>query len=131
VQRGIGDVLLAWENEAFLAVEELGPDKFEIIVPSVSILARPPVTVVDKIAEKHGVKDIAEAYLEYLYSPIGQRLAARHYYRPVFETFADPADLARFPAVERITVDAVFGGWKKAQERHFNDGGLFDQIYLP
>lgn len=131
VQRGIGDVLLAWENEAFLAVEELGPDKVEIVVPSVSILARPPVTVVDGVADKHGVREVAEAYLEYLYSPIGQRLAARHFYRPVFETFADPKDLARFPSVERITVDEVFGGWKKAQERHFNDGGVFDQIYLP
>ena len=131
VQRGIGDVLLAWENEAFLAIEELGPDKFEIVVPSVSILAEPPVTLVDKVAEKHGVKGVADAYLEYLYSPVGQRLAAKHYYRPVFATFADPADLARFSDVKRITVDEVFGGWQKAQETYFNDGGVFDQIYAP
>jgi sulfate/thiosulfate-binding protein len=131
VQRGIGDVLLAWENEAFLAVNELGPDRFEIIVPSVSILAEPPVTVVDKVAEKHGTAEAAKAYLEYLYSPIGQRLAARHYYRPVFPEHADPADLKRFPQVELFTVDEIFGGWQKAQVRHFADGGLFDQIYVP
>lgn len=131
VQRGIGDVLLAWENEAFLAIEELGPDKFEIVAPSVSILAEPPVTVVDQVAEKHGVKDVAEAYLEYLYSPVGQKLAAKHYYRPVFATFADPAELKRFPDVRRIRVDEVFGGWQKAQQTHFNDGGVFDQIYAP
>lgn len=131
VQRGIGDVLLAWENEAFLAVEELGPDKFEIIVPSLSILAEPPVTVVDGNAEKHGVLDASRAYLEYLYSPVGQALAAKHYYRPVFSTFADPKDLERFPDVERVTVDEVFGGWQAAQKKHFADNGIFDEIYVP
>ena len=131
VQRGIGDVLLAWENEAFLAVNELGKDKFDIVVPSVSILAEPPVTVVDKIAARRGTQAAAKAYLEYLYSPVGQRLAAKHYYRPLFETFADPADLKRFPSVTLITVDNVFGGWQKAQKLHFDDGGTFDNIYLP
>lgn len=129
VQRGIGDVLLAWENEAFLAVNELGPDKFEIIVPSVSILAEPPVTVVDKIAEKHGVKAAADAYLAYLYSPTAQRLAAKHYYRPVLPALADPKDIARFPKLKLFTIDGTFGGWKAAQEKHFNDGGVFDHIY--
>ncbi|MGE4286095.1 MAG: sulfate ABC transporter substrate-binding protein [Phycisphaerae bacterium] len=131
VQRGIGDVLLAWENEAFLAVNKLGKDKFDIVVPSVSILAEPPVTVVDKVAARHGTLEVAKAYLEYLYSPVGQKLAARYYYRPVFETFADPADLKRFPNVTLITVDDVFGGWKKAQKTHFADGGTFDTIYQP
>lgn len=129
VQRGIGDVLLAWENEAFLAVNELGPDKFEIVVPSVSILAEPPVTVVDKVARKHGATEVAKAYLEYLYSPVGQRLAAKHYYRPVAPQHADPQDLKRFPKLDRFTVDAVFGGWQKAQKRFFADGGVFDRIY--
>ena len=128
VQRGIGDVLLAWENEAFLALEELGPDKFEIVVPSVSILAEPPVTVVDHVVDKHGTRAVAQAYLEYLYSPAGQELAAKHYYRPVAPEHADPADLERFPAVELITIDEVFGGWQQAQSRHFADGGVFDQI---
>src|SRR5690606_13804569 len=100
VQREIGDVLLAWENEAFLAVEELGPDKFDIVVPSISILAEPPVTVIDKYADRHGTREVANAYLEYLYSPAGQRLAARHYYRPINPAHADPADLGRFPALE-------------------------------
>lgn len=131
VQRRIGDVLLAWENEAFLAVNELGPDQFDIVVPSVSILAEPPVTVVDHWAKEHGTAAVAQAYLEYLYSPVGQRLAAKHYYRPVHPEHANPADLKRFPDVRRITVDAVFGGWQKAQETHFNDGGVFDQIYAP
>lgn len=131
VQRGIGDVFLSWENEAFLAVEELGPDKFEIIVPSVSILAQPPVTVVDKVVDKRGTRDLAEAYLEYLYSPVGQRLAAKHFYRPYQPEHADSVDLKRFPAVSLFTVEAVFGGWQKAQADHFNDGGVFDQIYKP
>ncbi|MCW5757913.1 MAG: sulfate ABC transporter substrate-binding protein [Phycisphaeraceae bacterium] len=131
VQRGIGDVFLSWENEAFLAVEELGPDKFEIIVPSVSILAQPPVTVVDKVVDKRGTRDLAEAYLEYLYSPIGQRLAAKHFYRPYQPEHADPADLKRFPEVSLFTIDQVFGGWQRAQAEHFNDGGVFDQIYRP
>ena len=128
VQRGIGDVLLAWENEAFLALEELGPDQFEIVVPSLSILAEPPVTLVDHVADKHGTREVAQAYLEYLYSPTGQALAAKHFYRPVAPEHADPADLERFPDVELITIDDVFGGWQEAQSRHFADGGIFDQI---
>ena len=128
VQRGIGDVLLAWENEAFLSVNELGPDKFEIVVPSVSILAEPPVTVVDGVAKKRGTEKIAHAYLEYLYSPVGQKIAARHYYRPVKPEHADPADVARFPKLDLITIDDL-GGWQAAQKKHFADGGVFDQIY--
>jgi sulfate/thiosulfate-binding protein len=128
VQRGIGDVLLAWENEAFLALEELGPDQFEIVVPSISILAEPPVALVDHVVDKDGTRAVAEAYLEYLYSPAGQALAAKHYYRPVAPEQVDPADLERFPKVELITVDEAFGGWQKAQSRHFADGGVFDQI---
>jgi len=131
VQRGIGDVLLAWENEAFLAVEELGPDRFDIVVPSVSILAEPPVTVVDRYAEQHGTTEVARAYLRYLYSPIGQRIVAKHYYRPAYPQHAAPEDLARFPEVELITIDEVFGGWQEAQRVHFADGGVFDQIYRP
>lgn len=129
VQRGIGDVFLSWENEAFLAVNELGPDKFEIVVPSVSILAEPPVTVVDGNAKKHGTEKVSKAYLEYLYTPVGQRLAAKHYYRPSNPKHADPKDLARFPKVNTFTVDEVFGSWQKAQETHFVDGGVFNQIY--
>jgi sulfate transport system substrate-binding protein len=131
VQRGIGDVLLAWENEAFLTINELGPDKFDIIVPSLSILAEPPVAVVDKWADAHGTRKVAEAYLAYLYTPAGQRLAAKHYYRPVQPQYADAADLKRFPDVERVTVDAVFGGWQQAQKIHFDDRGVFDQLYQP
>lgn len=131
VQRNMGDVLLAWENEAFLSVNELGPDKFEIIVPSVSILAEPSVAVVDKNAEKHGTQKVAEAYLKYLYSPEGQTLAAKHYYRPR-DTKSVPAEhLKRFSSVELFTIDDVFGGWEKAQPKHFGDGGVFDQIYKP
>jgi sulfate transport system substrate-binding protein len=128
VQRGIGDVLLAWENEAFLSVNELGPDKFEIVVPSVSILAEPPVTVVDGVAKKRGIEKVAQAYLEYLYSPAGQKLAAAHYYRPIKPELADPKDVARFPKVKTFSIDDL-GGWKKVQETHFADGGVFDQIY--
>ncbi len=129
VQRGIGDVFISWENEAFLAINELGPDKFEIIVPSISILAEPPVTVVDGNAKRKGTEKIAKAYLEYLYAPAGQRLAAKHYYRPVRPEFADPKDVARFPDVKTFTVDDTFGGWQSAQKAHFADGGIFDQIY--
>jgi len=129
VQRGIGDVLLAWENEAFLALNELGPGKFDIIVPSLSILAEPPVTVVDKVAAKHGTTEVAKAYLEYLYSPVGQKIAAKNYYRPIYPEHADPEDAKRFPQVELLTIDKDFGGWQKAQQRHFVDGGTFDQIY--
>ena len=128
VQRGIGDVLLAWENEAFLSINELGPDKFEIVVPSISIRAEPPVTVVDGVAKKRGTEKLAQAYLEYLYSPVGQKLAAKHYYRPVRPEHADPADVARFPKVELITIEDL-GGWQAAQKKHFADGGVFDQIY--
>lgn len=130
-QRGIGDVLLAWENEAFLALNEFGSQQLEIVVPSVSILAEPPVTVVDNNAKAHGALEAAQAYLEYLYSPVGQRLAAKHYYRPATPEHADPEDLKRFPQLELFTIEEVFGGWHKAQTTHFNDGGVFDQIYAP
>ncbi|MFZ2207951.1 MAG: sulfate ABC transporter substrate-binding protein [Porticoccaceae bacterium] len=126
-QRGIGDVLISWENEAFLAVNELGWDKFEIVVPSLSVLAEPPVALVDGNAAKHGTTEVARAYLEYLYSPVGQRIAARHYYRPQTPEQADPADLARFAKLELVTV-ADFGGWQQAQKTHFAEGGVFDQI---
>lgn len=129
VQRGIGDAFLSWENEAFLALNELGPDKFEIVVPSISILAQPPVTVVDGNAGPAGNLVAASAYLEGLYSAFGQRLAAKHYYRPLHPEFADPADIARFPEVRLVTVDEAFDGWQAAQKRHFNDGGTFDHIY--
>ena len=128
VQRGIGDVLLAWENEAFLSIEELGPDKFDIVVPSLSILAEPPVTLVDRNVDKHGTREVAQAYLQYLYSPEGQRIAARHYYRPQHPEHADPADIARFPKVELVKLNDVFGSWAQAQKTHFADGGVFDQI---
>jgi sulfate transport system substrate-binding protein len=130
VERGIGDVLLAWENEAFLAVEQLGKGKFEIVVPVLSILAEPPVAVVEKNAEKHGTKAVAQAYLEFLYGAEGQEIAARNNYRPRDEKVA-ARYAARFPRLKLVTVDAVFGGWQKAQARHFADGGVFDQIYSP
>ncbi len=130
VQRGIGDVLLAWENEAFLALNELGPDEFEIVVPSISILAQPPVTVVDGNAGPAGNLEAARAYLKGLYSPFAQKLAAKHYYRPFEPAHADPDDIARFPEVKLVTIDEAFGGWQAAHERHFKEGGLFDEIYL-
>jgi len=130
VERGVGDVLLAWENEAFLALKELGPDKLEIVVPSESILAEPPVAIVDKNVDKHGTRKLAEAYLKYLYTPEGQDIAARNYYRPT-----DPAVAAKyadqFPKLKLFTIDEAFGGWKTAQDTHFKDGGIFDQIYAP
>ena len=129
-ERGIGDVLLAWENEALLAVKELGPDKSEIVAPSVSILAEPPVAVVDKVVDKRGTRAVAEAYLQYLYSAEGQQIAARHYYRPVVEPYAKQY-AAQFPAIKLFTIDEIAGGWTKAQKAHFADGGLFDQIYQP
>ncbi|MFO1060582.1 MAG: sulfate ABC transporter substrate-binding protein [Dongiaceae bacterium] len=129
-QRGIGDVLLAWENEAFLAVKQLGADKLEIVVPSVSILAEPPVAVVDKVVDKHGTRKVAEAYLKYLYSPEGQEIAARNYYRPRLSEVA-ARYASQFPQIPLFTVDEVFGGWQKAQKTHFADGGVFDQIYKP
>jgi sulfate/thiosulfate-binding protein len=130
VERGIGDVLIAWENEALLAIQELGKGKFEVVAPSVSILAEPPVAVVDKIAGKHGTKPIAQAYLEYLYTEAGQEIAARHFYRPRLASVAAKYD-AQFPKLTLVTVDEVFGGWKKAHATHFADGALFDQIYQP
>ena len=130
VERGIGDVLLAWENEALLAIKELGPEKVEIVAPSVSILAEPPVSVVDKVADKHGTRKVAEAYLEYLYSDEGQDIAAKNYYRPVVEKIAKKY-AAQYPKVKLFTIDDIAGGWTKAQKAHFADGGLFDQIYQP
>ncbi len=128
VERGIGDVLLAWENEAFLAVKELGPDKFDIIAPSLSILAEPPVSIVDKVVDRHGTRKVAEEYLGYLYSTEGQEIVARHFYRP-----RDAAVAARyakqFPVLTLVTIDDTFGGWAKAQAAHFADGGSFDRIY--
>ena len=130
VERGIGDVLLAWENEAYLAVKELGPDKVEIVTPSLSILAEPPVSVVDKFADKHGTRKVAEAYLQYLYSEEGQDIAGKNYYRPIDKKVA--AKYAKtFANVKLVTIDEVFGGWQKAQKTHFEDGGSFDQIYKP
>lgn len=130
VERGIGDVLIAWENEAFLSLNELGEDEFEIVVPSVSILAEPPVAVVDKVAEKKGTEKVAQAYLEYLYTDKGQEIAAENYYRPRNEeVLAKYAD--QFPDINLVTIDEDFGGWKEAQAKHFNDGGTFDEIYQP
>ena len=128
VERGIGDVLITWENEAFLAIKELGQDQFEIVMPSLSILAEPPVTVVEKVAKKHHTEEAAKAYLEFLYTEEGQEIIAKHYYRPRSEAVAQKyAD--RFPKIELITIDD-FGGWQNAQTTHFADGGIFDQIYL-
>jgi len=130
VQRGIGDVLLAWENEAMLAVEELGRDDLEIVVPSVSILAEPPVAVVEKNATLHGVLEPARAYLEYLYSRTGQEIAARHFYRPRLSSVAEEYR-GRFAEVSLITIEEMYGGWSEAQRIHFADGGIFDQISQP
>lgn len=130
VQRGIGDVLLAWENEALLAIEELGPDRFEIVVPSLSMLAEPVVAVVDANVDRKGTRALAEAYLDHLYSPEGQAIAARHFYRPWRMQDAAPEDAARFPELKLVTIDdPIFGGWAKVQPEHFGDGGVFDQIY--
>ncbi|HSB96168.1 MAG TPA: sulfate ABC transporter substrate-binding protein [Spongiibacteraceae bacterium] len=130
VQRNIGDVLLTWENEAFLIQKELGGDQFEIILPSLSILAEPPVAVVEQNAKEHGTSEVAKAYLEYLYSPVGQKLVAKHFYRPNKPEFADKEDLARFPVIPLFKLNDVFGSWSKAQAEHFADGGVFDQIYI-
>ncbi len=127
VEREIGDVLISWEDEAFLAMKELGPNKFEMITPSISILAEPPVTIVDKVVDKRGTRKQATAYLEYLYSPQGQDIAGKHYYRPRDPKAAEKY-AAQFPAVKLFTIDEVFGGWQKAQKTHFADGGVFDQI---
>lgn len=130
VERGIGDVLLAWENEAYLSVEELGPDKFDIVNPSVSILAEPPVAIVDKVVDKRGTREVAEAYLNYLYSEEGQTIAAENFYRPtlaaVAEKFKD-----QYPDIRLFTLADTFGTWEETQEKHFNDGGIFDRIYVP
>ncbi len=128
VERGVGDVFISWENEAFLAIKELGPGKLEIVVPSLSILAEPPVAVVDKVVDKKGTRDLAEAYLQYLYSEEGQEIAARNFYRPTNSKIAAKY-ASRFPAVTLFTIDEAFGGWKKAHKVHFADGGTFDQIY--
>ena len=129
VQRGVGDVLLAWENEAFLALKEFGPEKFEIVAPSISILAEPTVAVVDKVVDKKGTREVAQAYLEYLYSEEGQKIAARNYYRPTNDKIK--AEFAQqFPQLELFTIDQAFGGWAKADKAHFADGGSFDQIYV-
>jgi sulfate transport system substrate-binding protein len=128
VQRGIGDVLLAWENEAYLALKELGPDAFDIVTPSVSILAEPPVAIVDTNVDKKGTRDLAQAYLEYLYSDEGQAIAAANYYRPFKPEAAAPEDIARFGEVNLVTI-ADFGGWRETQPKFFGDGGIFDQIY--
>lgn len=128
VERGIGDVLLAWENEAYLALKEFGSDKFEIVNPSLSILAEPPVTVVDKVADKHKTRAVAQAYLEYLYTEEGQEIAAKNFYRPISPAVAKKYE-KNFPKINLITIDDVFGGWAKAQKTHFADGGTFDQVY--
>jgi sulfate/thiosulfate transport system substrate-binding protein len=128
VERGIGDVFISWENEAFLAIKELGAGKFEVVAPSISILAEPPVTVIDKVVDKKGTRDIAEAYLQYLYSEKGQEIAAKNFYRPT-----DPKIAAKyasqFPAIKLFSIDEAFAGWKNAHKAHFADGGTFDQIY--
>jgi sulfate transport system substrate-binding protein len=128
VERGIGDVLITWENEALLAIKELGPGKVEIVTPSLSVLAEPPVTVVDKVVDRRGTRKVAEAYLNFLYSEQGQEIAAQNYYRPTLEKVAKKYD-AQFPKLKLLTIDDVAGGWTKAQKTHFADGGIFDQIY--
>jgi sulfate transport system substrate-binding protein len=128
VQRGVGDVLLAWENEAFLAINELGKDKLEIVVPSVSILAEPSVALVDKVVDRRGTRAVAQAYLEFLYTPAGQEIVAKHYYRPRDAQVAGKY-AATFPKIDLFSIDAVFGGWQAAQKQHFADGGVFDRLF--
>ena len=130
VQRGLGDVFLSWENEAFLALKEFGADKFEIVSPPLSILAEPSVALVDKVVDKRGTRKVAEAYLNYLYSPQGQEIAARNFYRPRLPEVARKYE-KQFPTMQLLTIDKDFGGWKQAQQKHFADGGIFDQIYQP
>jgi sulfate transport system substrate-binding protein len=130
VQRGLGDVFLSWENEAFLALKEFGANKFEIVTPALSILAEPSVALVDKVVDKHGTRKVAEAYLNYLYSPQGQEIAARNFYRPRLPDVARKYE-KQFPSMQLLTIDKDFGGWKQAQQKHFADGGIFDQIYQP
>ncbi len=129
VERGVGDVLISWENEAFLAIKEYGADKFEVIIPSLSILAEPPVAIVDKVVDKRGTRQVAEAYLQYLYSETGQEIAAKHFYRPTDAKVAEKY-AGKFPPIELFKIDDAFGGWKNAHKIHFADGGTFDQIYL-
>ena len=128
VQRGIGDVLIAWENEAILAIKELGKGEFELVAPSISILAEPPVTVVDRVVKKRGTEAVAKAYLEYLYTEAGQEIAAKHYYRPRMKSVA-AKHASSFPTIKLLTIDGDFGGWSAAQAAHFGEGGAFDQIY--
>lgn len=130
-QRGIGDVLISWESDAFLVLEEFGADKFEIVVPALSINAETPVALVDENAKAKGNEDVAKAYLEFLYSPAAQKIAAHEHYRPSDPSAADPADVAKFPKLELVSIDQVFGGWSKAQATHFADGAVFDQLYKP
>ena len=127
-QRGLGDVLIAWENEAFLALQEFGADKFEVVAPPESILAEPPVAVVDANVDAKGTRKVAEAYLNFLYTPTAQKIIAKNFYRPAHPEAADPADLKKLPKIEFFTVDSVFGGWAAAQKKHFADGGVFDDI---
>jgi sulfate transport system substrate-binding protein len=129
-KRGLGDVLLAWENEAYLALDEFGKDDFEIVNPSVSILAEPPVAIVDRYVDKHGTRDVAEAYLRYLFTEPAQEIGARHHYRPRLDAVAQ-RHAREFPQIKLFSVDQVFGGWQTAQKTHFADGGTFDQIYKP
>jgi sulfate transport system substrate-binding protein len=128
VERGVGDVFISWENEAFLAIKELGPGKFEIVVPSLSILAEPSVAVVDKVVDKKGTRAVAEAYLKYLYSEEGQEIAAKNFYRPTNAKIAAKYS-DKFPQIKLFKIDDAFGGWKNAFKTHFADGGTFDQIY--
>jgi sulfate/thiosulfate transport system substrate-binding protein len=127
-ERGVGDVLLAWENEAHLSLKEFGADKFDIVYPPLSILAEPPVTLVDKVVDKRGTRAVAQAYLDFLYTPEGQELAAKHFYRPIDDKVA-ARHAKTFPKVSLFTIDELFGGWAKAQKTHFADGGVFDQVY--
>jgi sulfate/thiosulfate transport system substrate-binding protein len=130
VERGLGDVLIAWENDALLSLKEFGADKFEIVYPSISVLAEPPVSVVDQVVDRKGTREVATAYLEYLYSPAGQEIAAQNYYRPRSPEVADKYQ-KQFPKIDLFTVDELFGGWTKAQKTFFDEGGVFDQIYQP
>jgi len=130
VERGLGDVLLAWENEALISLKEWGPDKFDVVTPSISILAEPPVALVDKVADRRGTRKVAEEYLKHLYSDEGQEIIAKNYYRPINPKIAAKY-ASQYPKVNLITVDNTFGGWQKAQKDHFSDGGSFDQLYVP
>ncbi len=129
IERGIGDVLITWENEALLAIKELGPGKVDIVTPFVSVLAQPPVAVVDKVADRRGTRKLAEAYLQFLYTEEGQEIAAQNYYRPTDKKVAKKYT-SQFPSVKLLTVDEIAGGWARAQKMHFAEGGIFDQVYL-